>query len=220
MCGRYRFDADRHDLEQIERQTGMLLSEAAPEARTMLATNTILRPYDDVPVLIGDGGGEARLVTAYWQLIHSFCKTFESPYTNFNTRYESLEKKHNRDLLERRRCLFPATSFFETRKDENGNLIKPKETYEFFAQDGSILFLGGLYTIWRNPRDREDARLSCSIITMEPNEIVGEVHPRMPLIVPDAHCRLWLDREATELEFAFGLIKPAPSAVLRRVREK
>jgi putative SOS response-associated peptidase YedK len=220
MCGRYRFDGDGHDLELIERQTGMIPREVSPEARMMLAADTIFRPYNDAPVLIDNGGGEARLITAYWQLIHYFCKTFESPYTNFNTRFESLEKKHNRELLERRRCLFPATSFYETRKDQDGNLIKPKEAYEFFHRDGALLFLGGIYSVWRNPENVEDVRLSCSIITMEPNDVVGEVHPRMPFIVPDAHCRLWLERDAKEFEFAISLIKPVPSGMLRREREK
>lgn len=220
MCGRYRFDPDIKSFTDISSQAGLPLAEAAPGASEMLVVDTIFRPYNEVPVLAEDQSGRLRLVTMYWQLIHYWCERFESSYTNFNTRRESLPKKHNRELLMRHRCLLPATSFFESRRGPDGRAVKPRESYEFFHSEGEMLFLGGIYSIWKNPRDKTDNRLSCSIVTLEPNEIVGEVHPRMPFIVPAADRAAWLDRGMTDFKAAVELVRPVGSEMLRRLPEK
>ena len=51
----------------------------------------------------------------------------------------------------------------------------------------------GIYSIWTNPEDESDRRYSCSIITVEPNQTVGEIHNRMPFIVPSERVADWLD---------------------------
>lgn len=203
----------------MESRVGLPVAEATEAAASMLAAGAIFRPYNDVPVLAEDQEGRLRLTTMYWQLIHYWCERFESKYTNFNTRRESLPKKHNRELLVRHRCLLPATSFFETRREPDGRMTRPRETYEFFSREEDMLFLGGIYSIWKNPAGRDDRRLSCSIITMEPNEIVGEVHPRMPFVVPPAARRPWLDREFNDYDRILEMIRPAAPESLRRVRE-
>jgi len=220
MCGRYRFDPDIKSYTDIGSQAGHPVAEAAAEAIKMLTVDTTFRPYNDVPVLAEDQSGRLRLVTMYWQLIHYWCERFESTYTNFNTRRESLPKKHNRELLTRHRCLVPATSFFESRRGPDGRAVKSRESYEFFHSEGEILFLGGIYSVWKNPRDRNDSRLSCSIITLEPNEIVGEVHPRMPFIVTSADRADWLDRGKTDFGAAMALVRPVGSETLKRLPEK
>ena len=43
----------------------------------------------------------------------------------------------------------------------------------------------------QNPESGEWLR-TCTIITGEPNELVAQIHPRMPVILPEQHHAAWL----------------------------
>jgi putative SOS response-associated peptidase YedK len=220
MCGRFRLNGPIKVIRDIQPVLGVPVAFVSDDARELISDRRIHRPYNDVPTIYMDRDRNVRLTAMYWQLIHYWCERFESRYTNFNTRRESLDKKHNRELLSRHRCLVPAHGFFETRKDARGRVYKPREAYEFLAKDGGLMMLGAIYSVWRNPADREDRRPSMSIITMDPNEIVGEVHPRMPFVVPPELFLTWLDRDFTDFESVMGLIRPLDSKELQRVLER
>jgi putative SOS response-associated peptidase YedK len=44
---------------------------------------------------------------------------------------------------------------------------------------------------WKDPESGEWLR-TCTIITGEPNELVAQIHPRMPVILPEQHHAAWL----------------------------
>ncbi len=178
----------------------------------------IAAPFNDVNVLVTDSAGVTRLTSMYWQLIQPWNEDFASRYTCFNTRAESLAKRQNIPLLRRRRCILPVSSFFETRKF-GGAAVKPKESYEFRLKGGGLIALGGIYTCWTNPADAEDRRFSCSIITLEPNEIIGEVHDRMPFILPEDDVSTWLDPGVSDFDLLMDLIRPLDSTLMERSRD-
>ena len=150
----------------------------------------------------------------YWQLIHHWNREFRSKYTAFNTRVESLDKRHNEPLLRHWCCIFPVIMFFETRK-VGGRTAQPRESYGFNLKAGGLMALGGIYSVWRNPQDEEDRRYSCSIITLEPTEIIAEVHNRMPFILRDADVTAWLDPELDEFDKLMEMIRPISSEDLK-----
>ena len=77
----------------------------------------------------------------------------------------------------------------------------------------------GIYSIWTNPEDESDRRYSCSIITTEPNPVVGQVHNRMPFIVPSELVGAWLDRDFQDADSLREMIRPfAGLLVSARVR--
>ena len=184
-----------------------------PPGAPVPAGERVLRPFNDVFVIMVEAGGRVVLRPMYWQLIHRWEKEFKSRYTCFNVRAESLGKRHNEELLESQRCILPVSAFFENLQ-EGGRTLKPRQVYEFRFAGGGVIPLGGIYSVWSDPDDPADRRPSCSIITTEPNECVGRIHSRMPFIVPPAQVGAWLDPDFGDLDFLKRLIRPWEEANL------
>jgi putative SOS response-associated peptidase YedK len=85
-----------------------------------------------------------------------------------------------RKAFAKRRCLIPADGFYEWRKT-----AKPKLPFAIAMKDGRPFTFAGLWEGWRDPESGEWLR-TCTIITGEPNELVAQIHPRMPVILPPA----------------------------------
>jgi putative SOS response-associated peptidase YedK len=81
-----------------------------------------------------------------------------------NIRRDGLERGQFRSHLKARRCVVPAQGFYEWR-DEGG-----KQPYYFSRKDGAPLMLAG---IWDEAEYKGDRRIAFSIVTEEPNELVG-----------------------------------------------
>jgi putative SOS response-associated peptidase YedK len=108
-----------------------------------------------------------------------------------------------RQAYAKRRCIVPIDLFFEW------NAIlgqKVKQPYAIGMEDGSAFGLAGLWENWKDPATGEWAR-TFSIITTAANELVGEIHDRMPLIIPVRDYDRWLGPEAD----AADLLKPFPA---------
>src|SRR5215475_5518058 len=58
-------------------------------------------------------------------------------------------------------------------------------------KDGRPFTFAGLWENWKDPESGEWLR-TCTIITGEPNELVAQIHPRMPVILPEKHHAAWL----------------------------
>lgn len=221
MCGRFTPIPRPQVLEQFRSEFGIEVTESlGPETQAELTPcgGGQCLPFRDIDVLFSDREGRILLMPMQWQLIHNWNREFRSDYTNFNTRYEKLDKPHNRDLLRFHRCIVPVAEFFENRK-VGGRTVKPKESYRFTVRGQRIIPLGGIYSIWINPEDEDDRRFSCSVITMEPNGLVGEIHNRMPFIVPREVVPVWLDRSHDSFDEAKEMIRPFEAGAMTRERE-
>ena len=82
------------------------------------------------------------------------------------------------------RCLVPVSGFYEWKR-EGGR----KQPYYFFPQNEPLF---GFAALWE--------RDTCSLITTEPNAVIGKVHDRMPLIVPREGYAAWLAGDEKILE--------------------
>jgi putative SOS response-associated peptidase YedK len=91
-----------------------------------------------------------------------------------------------REAFVKRRCLIPADGFYEWRKT-----AKPKLPFAIAMEDGRTFTLAGPWENWKDLQTNEWLR-SCTIITREPNELVLQIHPRMPVILPKKHYAAWL----------------------------
>jgi putative SOS response-associated peptidase YedK len=67
---------------------------------------------------------------------------------------------------------------------------KPKLPFVIAMKDGRPFTFAGLWEGWKDPESGEWLR-TCTIITGEPNELVAQIHPRMPVILPDRHHSAW-----------------------------
>ena len=85
-----------------------------------------------------------------------------------------------REPFRHKRCIVPATGFYEPDKIHYAKL--PFPWHYFQLKDGEIFGFAGLYDIWRDPKTGTEIH-SYPIITTQPNELVGTVHDRMPVIL-------------------------------------
>jgi putative SOS response-associated peptidase YedK len=65
---------------------------------------------------------------------------------------------------------------------------KPKPLFAIAMKDGRPFTFAGLREGWKDPESGEWLR-TCTIITGEPNELVAQIHPCMPVILPQATSR-------------------------------
>ena len=87
-----------------------------------------------------------------------------------------------RDAYRRRRCILPVDGFFEWKAIKGQ---KAKHPYAIAMKDGRPFGIGGLWENWKEPTSGEWIR-TFAIITTDANELVAEIHDRMPLILaPD-----------------------------------
>jgi putative SOS response-associated peptidase YedK len=97
----------------------------------------------------------------------------------------------------------PVDNFYEWKK------LGPKEKqpYAIALADRSLMALAGLWETWRSPA-KETIR-SFAIVTTRPNEVCGELHNRMPVILPPDEWSIWLgESELAEPDQLKSLLVP------------
>jgi putative SOS response-associated peptidase YedK len=101
-----------------------------------------------------------------------------------------------RSSAKSKRCLIPMDGYYEWRVNDAGEGKKSRKTPFFmYRDDGEPLFMAGLWSVWRPAKDGPPL-LSCTIITTDAPGALGEIHDRMPLVVPDSEWDRWLDPDA------------------------
>jgi len=112
----------------------------------------------------------------------------------FNARSETVEeKKLFSGSWKHKRCLIPASGFFEKKYRVR------KSNYETF-------WLGGIWSKWTSPDGAELE--SCCVLTTEPNDLIKPLHHRMPVIVPNGYEEQWTEqvKDADELRGLFAIM--------------
>jgi putative SOS response-associated peptidase YedK len=121
-----------------------------------------------------------------------------------NARAETLvEKPAFRSAFKYHRCLIPADGFFEWKVEAN---TKRKTPYFIHMQDSKPFAFAGLWETWNSP-DGGQLR-SCAIVTTEPNELMSELHNRMPVILHSIDYASWLDPAPIRTSELLGLLQP------------
>ena len=108
------------------------------------------------------------------------------------------------EAYRKRRCILPIDGFFEWKAIKGQ---KAKQPYAIAMKDGSPFGIGGLWENWRDPTSGEWVR-TFAIITTDANELVAEIHDRMPLI-------LALLARCSEEPDPGDLMRPFPAAPMR-----
>jgi putative SOS response-associated peptidase YedK len=195
MCGRIvrdRIDQYGEFFDLVE------FDEASIPRRFNVAptqTDVIIRPYDD----------GRRVEESRWGLIPIWAKEPGIGSRMFNARAETLlEKTAFKALVGTRRCVVPASGFYEWQRTPTG-----KRPLYIYRTDGAPLALAGLYTFWRDP-STEEWVTSHSIVTCAPNEFMMPIHNRMPVILGRDKLAVWLDTAAAELVDVLPILQPCP----------
>lgn len=142
----------------------------------------------------------------HWGLVPSWAKDPSIGGRLINARAETLaEKPSFRAALRRRRCLIPASGFYEWRREPDGAARTPMHIR---LRAAAAFAFAGLWEIWRDPGGAE--LLSCTIITTRPNELLRDIHDRMPVILPPERCREWLAPGERPPDALLPLLEPYP----------
>jgi putative SOS response-associated peptidase YedK len=127
-----------------------------------------------------------------------------------NSRAETVaEKPAFRAAFKARRCIVPASGFYEWKRQGRG----PKQPYLIQRRDGRPMGFAGLWEEWRD-RDTGEVVTTCAIVTCAPNELTAELHDRMPVILDPGDYGAWLDPGAPRRA---GLLRPCPAEWLEAV---
>ena len=105
------------------------------------------------------------------------------------------------------RCILPVDGFFEWKANKGQ---KAKQPYAVAMKDGHPFGLGGVWENWKDPASGEWIR-TFAIITTDANELVAEIHDRMPLILAPADYGRWLSTEPDPHD----LLRSYPAALMR-----
>lgn len=140
--------------------------------------------------------GEREFTFFQWGLIPSWSKDPSIASKLINARSETAaEKPSFRAAFKRRRCLLPATGFYEWQKQNGG-----KQPMYIHPAGGGLMSLAGLWEIWQSPDGGELE--TCTILTTSPNTLMEPIHNRMPVIVDPLDYGTWLapDTPAGQLQ--------------------
>lgn len=153
--------------------------------------------------------GKRRIGQLRWGLVPAWSKEKKGGFKMINARAETLwEKPMFRKLVDRKRCIIPADGFYEWKQGERG-----KRPLRIVLKSGELFAFAGLYDTWSGT-DGEKLH-TCTIITTQPNEVVAEIHNRMPVILRREDENLWLDREHTDVARLRSLLMPYDAAAMR-----
>jgi putative SOS response-associated peptidase YedK len=209
MCGRYAATRKPEDLV-VE------FEAVRADGQTALPADYNVAPTKDVHVVRwkkerdGEGrptgGGARELRVVRWGLVPSWAKDLSVGNRLLNARVESLtEKPAFRSAARSRRCLVPADGWFEWAK----RLDSPgKQPYFITPQDGSVLAFAGLWEVWGRGEDRV---YTCTVVTTPAVGALGEIHERMPLVLPPDRWAAWLDPTREDVDALAG---PTPPEVV------
>ena len=179
MCGRFGLFVTPEVLEEYFSLDDLV--GAAPEPRYNLT------PGQAVAAVL-EHEGRRRLDALQWGLIPFWAKDATIGRRLINARLDSVASKPAfREAWQRRRCLIPASGFYEWTEPRGGR----KRPH--FIRPGAepLLALAGLWERWRT--ESGEKLETCVIVTTDANAQLAPVHDRMPLLIPrDAHA-LWLD---------------------------
>jgi putative SOS response-associated peptidase YedK len=178
MCGRFTITTDLQILVERFNILNDLSFEYQPRYN--------IAPSQPVPAIINDGKAN-RMGLLKWGLIPSWSKEKAQSYKMINARAETLTIKPSfKNLLKSRRCLIPADSFYEWKK-ENGGKIPMR----MLLKDNKLFAMAGLWDSWISPAG--ETVNTFTIITTAPNELLKPIHDRMPVILTPEKEQLWLD---------------------------
>ncbi len=178
MCGRFTLYAK-----------GEILAEefGVPPVPAATPRYNIAPSQDVAAVRAGPAGGGREIARLRWGLVPLWAKDRAIGNRLINARSETAREKPSfRNAFRRRRCLIPASGFYEWQRRERG-----KQPFYVRMRDGRVFAFAGLWDRWEDPEG--GVVESCAILTTDANAVLAPIHDRMPVILGRADYERWLD---------------------------
>jgi putative SOS response-associated peptidase YedK len=198
LCSRYSLTTPAEAVRQL---FGLAQVDPFPQRMN-------IAPTQPTGVVRLDVKGQRAFELVRWGLIPSWMKDPAKLSLILNARAETvLEKPSFRGNMRHRRCIVPASGFYEW-------VGPPRAKRPFLIQprDGKCLGFAGLWDHWLGADGSEIETMA--IITVAANATVSAVHDRMPAILAADQFDAWLDVRGVDAKDAMHLLAPAPDDLL------
>ncbi|WP_286231985.1 SOS response-associated peptidase [Neobacillus mesonae] len=199
MCGRFTLTAsigqiiDRFDIQAFLDEENFVPSYNIAPSQMVLA-------------VINDGKVN-RMGYLKWGLIPPWAKDLSIGNRLINARAETLaEKPSFKNAFRKKRCLIIADSFYEWRRHED----KTKTPMRIKLKSDGLFALAGIWEQWKSPEG--ETIFSCSVITTTPNQLMTDIHDRMPVILHPENEKTWLNPAITDTKFLQQIFVPYDEA--------
>jgi putative SOS response-associated peptidase YedK len=197
MCGRYTFTFD-----------ALTLAEAFGMDPPGF---NIVKGYNVAPgqniVIVRPEKDQRVAQLAHWGLKPAWAKDLVTFSMAINARAENLEEKRTfRSAFQKKRCIVPASGFYEWKTEG-----KEKLPFYIHPTEGVVFAFAGLSEKGRGPVG--PSMVSACIITTESNELMAGIHTRMPVILPRGTWDFWLD-PAVQTKDVKPLLVPYPAELM------
>jgi len=227
MCGRYTLFTPAAELER--RFDASLTDPDGRRDDPLFRPRYNCAPGQELPVITAEEPNDATRME--WGLTPSFA---EEARGLINARAETVrEKRSFADAFERRRCLVPADGFYEWVERGESGRSGDKTPYRVAFEDDRPFAMAGLYERWEppepettqtglgafgggvadggdgdsSPGDRPDVLESFTVVTIEPNDLIADLHHRMAVMLAPEEESTWLHGDPEE---AAALMDPYP----------
>lgn len=211
MCGRF---ANSKDLQRLISRFKFIVDDEG----WFSGPRYNVAPTQEVLVLRQRAAAEGGAVIGQpmrWGLVPFWADDPSIGARMINARGESVvEKPAFRRAFASRRCLVPADGFFEWKKLGRGL----KQPYHIQLRGSALFAFAGLWEEWR-PKDKKDAAplVTFTIITTEANDLVREIHDRMPVILRPEDEAAWLDPANADTAALEKLLHPYPAEAMEAI---
>jgi putative SOS response-associated peptidase YedK len=197
MCNRFAFLSSPEEVAFMREWLGLVdLDTLLPGPRYNVA------PTTQIAVVRMSADERRELAMLRWSLIPSWHRGEKLPFLT-NARSETVaEKPSFRSAFKKRRCIIPATGFYEWQ-----TIGKEKLPF-FFRLTHGIMPLAGIWESWHGP---ERVIESAAILTTAANVLVGQLHDRMPCILSPDQFNQWLDPTEQNASDLLPLLGPYPT---------
>lgn len=195
MCGRFTLTAtidqiiDRFDIQSF-------LDEE------LYSPSYNIAPSQSVLAVINDGTSN-RMGFLQWGLVPPWAKDMSIGNKMINARSETISEKPSfRNAFQKKRCLVIADSFYEWKRHHD----KSKTPMRIQLKSNELFAMAGLWEGFKSPEGK--TIYTCSVITTGPNELMKDIHDRMPVILKQEDEPIWLNPGITETHILKPLLVP------------
>jgi putative SOS response-associated peptidase YedK len=200
MCGRYALTRTELLAEFFE------FSFAGHQ---ILLPRFNVAPTTQIPVIRLAKDGKREFIELRWGLVPFWSRPGDKLWDKLplliNARAETLSSKPAfRDAFKRRRCIVPATGYYEWQKRPGG----PKQPFYITRRDRQPISFAGL---WENAKEEHG---TTAIVTTTASEETQQIHDRMPVILEKPDFARWLASEPLATQEAHRLLAPPPAGSL------
>jgi putative SOS response-associated peptidase YedK len=202
MCGRF---SSRAKPEQIKKEFRAVVDNPG-----VFRSRYNVAPMQMIPAVAGSDAGKRIITELKWGLVPSWAKDADIGNRMINARSETLtEKPSFREAFRSRRCIIPASGFYEWQRTATG----AKQPFYFYLKEKEVFGFAGLWETWLDKTSGESVE-TCTIITTTANAVLKPVHDRMPVILKSADYERWLDAKNTNTGELQKLLAPYPAEAM------